>query len=104
MVRIFNDRGVYRCRAELSTRARPGVVVALGVWWRKFGRDGVNVNELTSPRLTDIGRGPTFYDCLVEVEADRPGETAPAIAGAAAGSAIGQGGAGNPAATAWRAV
>jgi hypothetical protein len=26
---------------------------------------------LTSQRLTDLGRAPTFYDCLVEVEADR---------------------------------
>jgi anaerobic selenocysteine-containing dehydrogenase len=38
-----------------------------GVWWRKLGVDGTNVNELTSQRLTDIGRAPTFYDCLVEV-------------------------------------
>jgi hypothetical protein len=28
---------------------------------------GTNVNELTSQRLTDIGRAPTFYDCLVDV-------------------------------------
>jgi anaerobic selenocysteine-containing dehydrogenase len=67
-VRIFNDRGEYRCRCEVSPRARPGVVNGLGIWWRKFGRDGTNVNELTSQRLTDIGRAPTFYDCLVEVE------------------------------------
>ena len=72
LVRIFNDRGVYRCKAELSTRARPGVVNGLGIWWRKMGLDGRNVNELTSQRLTDIGRAPTFYDCLVEVAADVP--------------------------------
>ena len=30
--------------------------------------DGRNVNELTHQRLTDIGRAPSFYDCLVEVE------------------------------------
>jgi hypothetical protein len=41
--------------------------VGLGVWWRKFGVRGTNVNELTSQRLTDIGRAPTFYDCRVEV-------------------------------------
>ncbi len=68
-VRIFNQRGEYRCRAEVSPRARPGVVNGLGIWWRKLGIDGTNVNQLTSQRLTDIGRGPTFYDCLVEVEA-----------------------------------
>jgi anaerobic selenocysteine-containing dehydrogenase len=68
MVRVFNDRGEYRCKCEVSERARPGVVNGLGVWWRKFGADGKNVNELTSQRLTDLGRAPTFYDCLVQVE------------------------------------
>ena len=69
IVRVFNDRGSYRCRCRLSGRARPGVVNGLGIWWRKLGLDGRNVNELTHQGLTDIGRGPSFYDCLVEVEA-----------------------------------
>jgi anaerobic selenocysteine-containing dehydrogenase len=69
IVRTFNDRGEYRCKVAISERARPGVVVGLGVWWRKLGPEGTNVNELTNQRLTDIGRGPTFYDCLVEVAA-----------------------------------
>ena len=68
MVRVFNDRGEYRCKVEVSTRARPGVVNGLGIWWRKLGADGTNVNELTHQRLTDIGRAPSFYDCLVQVE------------------------------------
>jgi anaerobic selenocysteine-containing dehydrogenase len=66
-VRVFNDRGEYLCKAEISQRARPGVVNGLGVWWRKFGLAGTNVNQLTSQNLTDIGRGPVFYDCVVEV-------------------------------------
>ena len=37
VVRVFNDRGEYLCKAEVSERARPGVVNGLGVWWRKFG-------------------------------------------------------------------
>ena len=69
IVRVFNDRGSYRCRCRVSTRARPGVVNGLGIWWRKLGLDGRNLNQLTHQRLTDIGRGPSFYDCLVEVEA-----------------------------------
>lgn len=69
IVRVFNDRGEYRCKAQVSPRARPGVVHGLGVWWRKFGLDGTNVNQLTSQRLTDLGGGPVFYDCLVEVQA-----------------------------------
>ncbi len=67
-VRVFNDRGAYHCKAELNERARPGVVNGLGVWWRKFGLAGTNVNELTHQRLTDIGRAPVFYDCLVDVQ------------------------------------
>jgi anaerobic selenocysteine-containing dehydrogenase len=69
VVEVFNDRGVYRCKLAVSARARPGVVNGLGVWWRKFGLGGTNVNELTSQALTDLGRAPTFYDCLVEVRA-----------------------------------
>jgi anaerobic selenocysteine-containing dehydrogenase len=68
IVRVFNDRGDYRCAARVSARARPGVVHGLGVWWRKYGLDGTNVNELTHQKLTDLGRAPSFYDCLVEVE------------------------------------
>ncbi len=67
VVRVFNDRGEYHCAARVSDRARPGVVNGLGIWWRKFGLRGTNVNQLTSQRLTDLGRAPTFYDCLVEV-------------------------------------
>jgi hypothetical protein len=44
------------------------VVNGLGIWWRKLGPTGTNVNELTSQALTDLGAAPTFYDCVVEVE------------------------------------
>jgi anaerobic selenocysteine-containing dehydrogenase len=70
MVSVFNDRGDYRCRARIDNgRARRGVVNGLGVWWRKLGAAGSNVNEVTSQKLTDLGAAPTFYDCLVEVRA-----------------------------------
>ena len=67
-VRVYNDRGSHVCHAEISRRARPGVVHGLGIWWRKLGDDGTNVNQLTHQRLTDLGRAPSFYDCLVDVE------------------------------------
>ncbi|MDB5932210.1 MAG: molybdopterin oxidoreductase [Polaromonas sp.] len=69
IVRVFNERGEYLVKAEVSPRARPGVVNGMGIWWRKMGLGGTNVNQLTSQRLTDLGRGPVFYDCLVEVQA-----------------------------------
>lgn len=68
VVRVFNDRGEYVCKARVCDRARPGVVNGLGIWWRKLGLAGTNVNQLTSQRLTDLGRAPVFYDCLVEVQ------------------------------------
>ena len=69
VIRVFNQRGTYHCKARLNDRARLGVVNGLGIWWRKLGLNGTNVNELTSQNLTDIGRAPVFYDCCVEVAA-----------------------------------
>jgi len=66
-VRVFNDRGSITLKARITENARPGVVVAPSIWWRKLSPDGRNVNDLTSQALTDLGGGATFYDCLVEV-------------------------------------
>ena len=68
-VQVFNDRGVYVCQLHVTDRARQGVVHGLGIWWRKLGRNGTNVNELTHQHLTDLGRAPAFYDCAVQVSA-----------------------------------
>jgi len=61
LVEVFNGRGAVRLRARIGDAVRPGVVRASAVRW------GANVNVLTSQRLTDIGGGPTFYNCLVDV-------------------------------------
>ena len=68
MVRIFNDRGSFVAKVRVTDKARRGLVVGLSVWWKKLASDGKNANEVTSQRLTDMGRAPTFYDTLVEVE------------------------------------
>jgi anaerobic selenocysteine-containing dehydrogenase len=67
-VRVFNDRGALVLTACVTDRARPGVVVALSVWWRKLSPDGTNANMVTGQALTDLGRAATFYDCLVQAE------------------------------------
>ncbi len=67
-VRVFNDRGEFNLKARVTEKARPGVVVALSVWWKKLTGDGCNANDVTSQALTDLGAGATFYDVLVEVE------------------------------------
>jgi anaerobic selenocysteine-containing dehydrogenase len=77
-VTVFNDRGSLQLKARVTDRARLGVVVALSVWWRKLASDGRNANELTHQRLTDLGRAPTFYDCLVQVRRSDAGDQHPA--------------------------
>jgi anaerobic selenocysteine-containing dehydrogenase len=69
MVKVFNDRGAFLAKAHVSDAARPGVVVGLSIWWAKLAPGGRNANAVTSQELTDMGRGATFYDCLVEVAA-----------------------------------
>ena len=67
-VRAWNARGEMMARARVTDRPRPGLVVALSIWWKKLAADGKNANELTHQRLTDMGRAPAFYDVLVQVE------------------------------------
>jgi len=68
MVRCYNDRGGFRAAAVLTTDVKRGVVSAPSIWWGRYTGDGMNANETTSAALTDLGRGATFYDNLVEVE------------------------------------
>jgi anaerobic selenocysteine-containing dehydrogenase len=70
-VRVWNDRGQMQLTARISDAVSAGVV-ASRLDWQKLSRGGVNVNELTSQRLTDIGGGATFYSTLVEVERVAP--------------------------------
>lgn len=68
IVRAFNQRGEMQLKLRVTDAARRGLVVAPSIWWKKLAPDNKNANELTSQRLTDMGRAPTFYDVLVEVE------------------------------------
>ncbi len=66
-VAIFNDRGTFTAEAVISDRVRPGVISAPSIWWGKLTADRTNANQTTSQALTDVGRGATFYDNMVEV-------------------------------------
>ena len=66
-VRVFNDRGEVRLRAHVNGAVQPGVVAAR-LDWARLAPEGRSINALTSETLTDIGAGPTFYSCLVEVQ------------------------------------
>jgi molybdopterin guanine dinucleotide-containing S/N-oxide reductase-like protein len=65
-VKIWNDRGELRLTA-LMNASLPAGVVAGKLDWAKLSDGGINVNALTSERLTDLGAGATFYSTLVEV-------------------------------------
>ncbi len=67
-VRVFNSRGSCLLTADVDGAVGPGVVSAPSVRWGKLSPETGHVNMLTSDRLTDIGGGPTFFSCLVEVE------------------------------------
>jgi anaerobic selenocysteine-containing dehydrogenase len=67
-VRMWNDRGSCLFVASVDDSVRSGVVCAPAVRWGKRAPGRRNANALTSERLTDAGGGPTFYNCLVEVE------------------------------------
>ena len=70
-VRVFNDRGEVRLTALVDGAVQSGVV-ATRLNWSKLMPDGIGINALTSERLTDLGGGPTFYSCLVDVEKVAP--------------------------------
>jgi anaerobic selenocysteine-containing dehydrogenase len=65
-VRLFNQRGECRLEARVEPEVPTGVICVPSSRW------GQSVNVLTSDRLTDIGGGPTFYSCLVDVERVEP--------------------------------
>jgi anaerobic selenocysteine-containing dehydrogenase len=65
-LRVWNDRGEILLTALVDGKVPEGVVAGR-LDWAKFNDGGVNVNALTSERLTDIGAGATFYSVLVEV-------------------------------------
>lgn len=66
-VRVFNDRGSVLLKAHVNGQTQRGVVATL-LNWAKLSPNAASINVLTSERLTDIGRGATFYSTLVEVE------------------------------------
>src|SRR6185503_17183049 len=53
-VRVWNDRGECQLKALISDRVKPGVAVALSIWWNKLSPGRTNVNQTVSQALTDI--------------------------------------------------
>ena len=80
MVRVFNDRGEYRCKAQLSSRARPGVDPAEGRHVEPRGRvspvrEAAREQAVHRARLVPEGivpRRPRHLDRLVEGRRQAP--------------------------------
>jgi anaerobic selenocysteine-containing dehydrogenase len=66
---VHNERGHFSARLRVADEVREGVIWAPSIWWAKYAPDLQNANAVTSQYETDLGRGPVFYDCLVEVSA-----------------------------------
>jgi len=64
-VEIFNDRGSFRVKAQLTYEVRVGCVVIPNGWWRT---QGAPVNVLSEGRETDMGHGSAFHNNRVEVK------------------------------------
>jgi anaerobic selenocysteine-containing dehydrogenase len=67
-VRVFNDRGSFRCAARVSDDARPGVLVAPMGWWNSDYPGGRSAQATTPQLLTAVRNAPTFNDNRVELE------------------------------------
>ncbi|UOE92056.1 molybdopterin oxidoreductase family protein [Alkalihalobacillus sp. LMS39] len=66
-VRIWNNRGEVVLQAVVGENVLPGVVVTQGLWADKEGENRF-VNALTPDRLSDMGKGATFFSGRVLIE------------------------------------
>jgi anaerobic selenocysteine-containing dehydrogenase len=66
-VRVFNDRGSFEARAELSEDVMAGLLVTNVGHWPGLNRTGTAVNSTTPPRHANLGQAGTYSDNLVDV-------------------------------------
>jgi anaerobic selenocysteine-containing dehydrogenase len=69
LARVFNDRGSFEARVHITDMVTSGVVASYGIRWARDSPGRRTVNDTTSQRLTDMGRGASFYDNAVEIAA-----------------------------------
>jgi anaerobic selenocysteine-containing dehydrogenase len=66
--RVYNERGEFQARVEISDRVRPGVVGGAKGHWPKLCPGGRNMTAVVAERDSDMGHGAVFHDNRVEVE------------------------------------
>jgi anaerobic selenocysteine-containing dehydrogenase len=67
-VRVFNDRGSFQARAEVSDDVMRGLVLTNVGYWPSLSRGGTSVNAVSADRHADLGQAGAYSDNLVEVE------------------------------------
>jgi anaerobic selenocysteine-containing dehydrogenase len=65
--RVFNDRGAFVARVEVTDRVRPGVVASTKGRWPRHVEGGATVNATVDERDADMGGGAVFHDNRVDV-------------------------------------
>jgi anaerobic selenocysteine-containing dehydrogenase len=68
VARVFNDRGDYLARVEISDRVPPGVAGGAKGHWPKLNPGGTSIAATVMERDADMGGGAVFHDNRVEVE------------------------------------
>lgn len=68
-VRVFNDRGAFEARAEVSDDVMAGMLLTNVGHWPGHNRTGSAVNSTTRPSHCNLGQAGVFSDNLVEISA-----------------------------------
>ncbi|HSV72087.1 MAG TPA: molybdopterin-dependent oxidoreductase [Methylibium sp.] len=67
-VRVFNDRGTFEARAELSDDVSAGLMMTNVGHWPGLNRSGTAVNSTTDNRHCNLGNAGAYSDNRVDVE------------------------------------
>ena len=67
-MRVWNDLGEVKVRAEITSDVRPGVLELEKGLWTWNTENGLTSNALVPDTLTDVGGGACFNDARVQVE------------------------------------
>ena len=65
---MFNGRGAFVARIEVTDRVRRGVVASTKGRWPRSVKGGTTVNATVDERDADMGGGAVFHDNRVEIE------------------------------------
>lgn len=66
-VRVWNDLGEIRVRAQVTPETRPGVLVLPKGLWGHHTRNGANANTVVPEALADLGGQAAYNDARVQV-------------------------------------